>query len=112
MEDIKYGAWLWTVTPLNYYLARNPNNLAIYKPKETEEDNMEELKPCPFCGSDVEIVSADEITGAEHPFDKGADISFWFKCYGCDTDIFHDEPYANIDELLQRSIKWWNRRAE
>ena len=41
MEDIKYGPWLWTVTPLNYYLAQNPNDLAIYKPKETEEDNGE-----------------------------------------------------------------------
>ena len=71
-----------------------------------------ELKPCPFCGDYVQIVTANTITGEECAFDKDVDTSFWFKCYGCDTDFFHDEPYIDVEELLRRSVEWWNRRAD
>ena len=70
-----------------------------------------ELKRCPFCWGEVEIVTVDIVTGETIPFDIETDNSLWFRCYGCDTDFYHDEPFRTVAEMYQRNVDWWNRRS-
>ena len=59
-----------------------------------------ELKPCPFCGGEAELVKA-------YRFGTGCSSSgFKVKCRGCEdgrTDIYTEEAEA---------VAAWNRRAE
>ena len=33
-------------------------------------------------------------------------VSTWFKCFGCDSEFFHDEPI----DTPEKQIEWWNTR--
>ena len=59
-------------------------------------NKMEELKPCPFCGGNVEIVTAD-------PWSEEED-TFRIICQKCDIVAVFYLP-------KQEAIKAWNRRT-
>lgn len=59
---------------------------------------MNELKPCPFCGSEKVFFTPDE----EQPYENTELGFIW--CHGCDftTDSYYSERIA---------AEKWNRRA-
>lgn len=79
-----------------------------------------DLKPCPFCGEQIEVLKMDEegnIQGEEYFTDPYSGISYGIKHYytdknDCPIATHEDEHvgillYDNIDEL----IKIWNHRV-
>lgn len=58
---------------------------------------MEELKPCPFCGS-------DRVNVIEHKFHHLTN-SFGVKCFNCKT-----ESYQFFDSRKE-AIEAWNKRV-
>ena len=64
-----------------------------------------DLKPCPFCGGEVEAIFIDE-GGMEYCFegyDIDGDVHPYINCYGCDSEWFSD-----LDDVIEA----WNRRAK
>lgn len=71
---------------------------------------IEELKACPFCGSEViDIFDVDSIID---------DNGYWrVKCEGCSANM--EKPYllgnyckGDKDKMRKEVIKEWNRRHE
>lgn len=60
---------------------------------------MSDLKPCPFCGSKVELIIAPGY------FSQGLSSNGWFvKCKKCGI---HQMPYQSDHDAIEA----WNRRA-
>lgn len=57
---------------------------------------MSELKPCPFCGGEAEMLTAESMHG-------GNLYGVMCNCCACHTDVFDNEAEA---------IAAWNTRAE
>jgi hypothetical protein len=55
---------------------------------------LEEIKPCPFCGSDASV---------ENEFG----MDFWIRCKGEDG---HTEGALSMYESPMQAITQWNRR--
>ena len=64
------------------------------------------LKPCPFCGDDVEALYYDDENGNEYGYEGEEGVHPFIKCYGCDSEWFSD-CFDGVDVL-----KAWNRRQE
>ena len=66
---------------------------------------MDELKPCPFCGSDrIQF----EVHGYFQPWEnKGMRLWYHCSCYDCGCDI---DTVACND--MEKAIKVWNQRTE
>ena len=60
----------------------------------------EELKPCPFCGSDRALIRRDD------------DGEFYIWCCGCGARTGNISPERCVDEARAEAIERWNRRAE
>lgn len=67
--------------------------------------NNQELKPCPFCGGEVELVNF--IEKCPIPVNSAC----YAKCKKCNarTEIFQD--INNNFEYMQQAIDAWNRRV-
>ncbi|PHM33312.1 Lar family restriction alleviation protein [Xenorhabdus innexi] len=64
-----------------------------------------ELKPCPFCGSDN--------VGTEHHYDfADKDYEAWVNCYNCDASGSHACWFDDVGEAYTEAIKVWNQRVE
>ena len=64
---------------------------------------MEELKPCPFCGSDkIQFL----ISGHFQPWD-GSGMRLWYRCacYECGSEM-----NSGMATTMKEAIKEWNRR--
>ena len=64
---------------------------------------MEELKPCPFCGSDkIQFL----ISGYFKPWD-GAGMNLWYRCacFECGTEMD-----SGMAQTMKEAGKEWNRR--
>ena len=64
---------------------------------------MEELKPCPFCGSDkIQFL----ISGHFQPWD-GAGMRLWYRCacYECGAEM-----NSGMATTMKEATKEWNRR--
>lgn len=57
---------------------------------------MSELKPCPFCGGEAEMLTAESMHG-------GNLYGVMCNCCACRTDVFDNEAEA---------IEAWNTRAD
>ena len=69
-----------------------------------------ELKPCPFCGGKVKLLSCDGIEDGI-PFVISSEEEYdnnycYVHCYECDTDFMHDSDNA------RDVIEAWNRRVD
>lgn len=68
---------------------------------------MSELKRCPFCGGEVKLMFMNEESFVDFVWDEDVgNVPTWFKCYGCDSEFFHDEPI----DTPEKQVKWWNTR--
>jgi Lar family restriction alleviation protein len=67
-----------------------------------EEDSMDELKPCPFCGGEAKNVSAG-VAGPSNRWHAGDPI-FAVNCIKCGASV----PNRYRNDLV---VEAWNRRA-
>ena len=67
------------------------------------------LRPCPFCGSDVRLVSTEESEDGTvcclNTTDELNTAYSYIHCYGCDMDYFPDS------DIAREVVEAWNRRA-
>ncbi len=85
----------------------NPKYGKLLKEAESKS-NASELKPCPFCGSDVKLKKWD-IRGYTGCFNFGIKCS---KC-GCVVDyVDSDTIYRSEEEAIANVVKAWNERKE
>lgn len=66
---------------------------------------MADLKPCPFCGGEVNVVKISPRLyrpSRNHPFAV--------VCYGCDLYFGYDEDYGGIFDTEEEAIREWNKR--
>jgi hypothetical protein len=74
----------------------------------------EELKPCPFCGGEAEIIIADTLW--QSCYDNRQCFAICTKCKArSQPSFFHaDEQgnYYNSKEAYQEAETTWNRRYE
>lgn len=70
--------------------------------EEPQEDLSEDLLPCPFCGTDAEIIHR----GTNNPMDNNWTVG----CQSSDCFIGVD----GVDWYLPKAVavKWWNTRKE
>ena len=71
-----------------------------------------ELKPCPFCGNEVQMTKAPLWHGS-HGYHGCYEFSISCKDCGC-TLLFtqNDTVYRSEDEAQNNVIKNWNKRAK
>ena len=68
---------------------------------------MSELKRCPICNAEVKLMFLNCETFEDSVWDESiGNVHTWFKCYGCDSEFFHDEPI----DIPEKQIEWWNTR--
>ena len=68
---------------------------------------MSELKRCPFCNAEVKLMFLNQNTYEDAVWDESiGNVHTWFKCYGCDSEFFHDEPI----DTPEKQVEWWNTR--
>lgn len=68
---------------------------------------MSELKRCPICNGEVMLMFMNEKSFDDCVWDADVgNVSTWFKCFGCDSEFFHDEPI----DTPEKQIEWWNTR--
>ena len=68
---------------------------------------MSEIKRCPICNEEVKLMFLNCETFEDSVWDESiGNVPTWFKCYGCDSDFFHDEPI----DTPEKQIEWWNNR--
>lgn len=77
-----------------------------------------ELKPCPFCGAEVELEEIPLWQGSR--FDPGVYRGYYgcykyeIRCKKCGAQPSYpqnDTVYRSKDEAIKNVIKVWNRRA-
>lgn len=66
----------------------------------------EELKPCPFCGGEAELV-----TGAHRDGGYIENCAF-VRCKGCGVRSYEFHECVTPDEVQGYASETWNRRAE
>ena len=72
---------------------------------------MNELKPCPFCGNEVEVEKIPLWYGNGHGY-SGC-YEFKIKCENCGCTVNqpkNDSIYRSEEEARENAIKAWNRR--
>ena len=69
------------------------------KEKETE---MSDLKPCPFCGGDVQLYNIDD--------DGLGGFSYYYEVVCRHCGLSNKSIYANRDRVENATIKHWNTR--
>ena len=69
--------------------------------------NSEELKPCPFCGGDVQFHKDDECSGCHYIQCGGCRAFFDFA-----TSADPENICESVDGLRASIAPMWNRRAE
>lgn len=68
---------------------------------------MSKLKKCPICNAEVKLMFLNCETFEDSVWDESiGNVPTWFRCYGCDSDFFHDEPI----DIPEKQIEWWNTR--
>lgn len=68
---------------------------------------MYKLKGCPICSAEVKLMFLNQNTYEDSVWDESVgNVPTWFKCYGCDSEFFHDEPI----DIPEKQIEWWNTR--
>ena len=68
---------------------------------------MYKLKGCPICNADVKLMFLNCEIFEDAVWDESVvNVPTWFKCYGCDSEFFHDEPI----DIPEKQIEWWNTR--
>lgn len=68
---------------------------------------MYKLKGCPICNAEVKLMFLNCETFEDNVWDESiGNVATWFKCYGCDSEFFHDEPI----DIPEKQIEWWNTR--
>lgn len=74
----------------------------------------EELKPCPFCGGEVNVYVRDGDNNSAIIFGSAKMVRI--KCPDCFCDIQVNEncfeDVITFDEMLDYAIEQWNTRAE
>ena len=70
---------------------------------------MAELKPCPFCGAEAEIIDEREMCGHGESV-----LVVYIECENCDA---RGPSYCHWDDgrkewLISRAIKSWNMRMD
>lgn len=71
---------------------------------------MNELKPCPFCGKEVNIEwfdSEHQNTKVFNQDDSDESQCLYIACHECDYEIFFHTVFGTAKELR----KSWNRRV-
>lgn len=61
-----------------------------------------ELKPCPFCGGEAEMIKHSFWNERKHSY---SDRTYSIKCCGCSVETY---PFYDTKEKATES---WNRRA-
>ena len=73
---------------------------------------MEELKPCPFCGSPV-VLTKSPLWHGSHGYQNC--YEYFIRCSkcGCTVDYYLNNTIYNISEAeaVENVLKTWNRRA-
>ena len=73
---------------------------------------MSELKPCPFCGNEVEVEKIPLWYGNGHGYKDCYEFKIWCKKCGCRVDQpENDSVYRSEEEAKKNAIEAWNRRA-
>ena len=68
---------------------------------------MSKLKRCPICNAEVKLMFLNCETFEDSVWDESiGNVPTWFKCYGCDSEFFHDEPI----DTPEKQVEWWNTR--
>lgn len=68
---------------------------------------MEEIKPCPFCGSKpVLITTASRIEKLERVSLNG----YYYYCYNCHTMCGFNSDYVGIYKTQEEALNAWNKR--
>ena len=73
---------------------------------------MEKLKPCPFCGNEVEVEKIPLWSGNGRGY-SGC-YEFRIKCENCGGTVDqpkNDSIYRSEEESRENAIKAWNRRT-
>jgi Lar family restriction alleviation protein len=71
-----------------------------------------ELKPCPFCGSEVKMTQVPLWHGS-HGYHGCYDFTVRCEECGCTLDFYkNDTIYRSEDEAENNAIKTWNQRAK
>ncbi|EKO3908227.1 Lar family restriction alleviation protein [Vibrio fluvialis] len=66
---------------------------------------MSELKPCPFCGGEAELIQSEPSTAR---FNEGT-VNFAVACYGYKCGVM---PYPKLWQITkEEAVKAWNTRA-
>ena len=68
--------------------------------------NVKELKPCPFCGGEVDCVYKNHR--------DLFNLTYQYVCRRCGANIFLNvvHKYKSAEATEQEAIKIWNRRAD
>ena len=69
---------------------------------------MEELKPCPFCGGEANIIK-NEHPRLHRPIKNGL---YHVECCECNVMIGYDTDYGGQFDTKEEAIKAWNKRTE
>ena len=70
---------------------------------------MEKLKPCPFCGGDVEIHTSEDSFNDLLRKNGVACVSL--RCWRCSLDLYDHGHDRNYDVRIESLVKKWNRRV-
>ena len=71
-----------------------------------------ELKPCPFCGTEVELEKIPLWRGSHGYYGC---YEFKIRCKKCGAQqnyMLNDTVYRSEDEAIKNVVKAWNRRAQ
>ena len=72
-------------------------------------NNLEELKPCPFCGSEAIFEE-----GTRHDYLHGYSIDLSLACQGCNVEINSNYGQGSYEstkgEAMKELTEQWNKR--
>ena len=78
---------------------------------EFDEKNSE-LKPCPFCGTNVELLK-EPLWHGNHGYHDCFDFKVRCPKCGCTVDYTHNDTiYRSEEEAIANVVKTWNERAK